>query len=333
METRRVRKGTVIAITVCLAQLTIAHLSIAQPSSDQPPAAKPLDHEVVLRQLGDNDPRAVEKAAQTLQEFQPKNQDELSNLAEAVKSALSVTRDAAAETALRLALGKLAASGAKDSPDWALETIEWGFESMSVTHKPSTPPEVFDAHARALEMVPGAAKELMLGNLDVALNLPETDPIERQRLKEFVTLTAEKMRTRELAVFLDALLQSEGDFLAKIEAPLEERLLRCYKNVKADLPINGDALVTWLEKHPGGPVEVDLTALDVLYSVGTTQGEATTKLVERLLTDAPSAIAMAQRFKDGKLDRRLLPTAKRALEQHQRRMPSDQIQQALRSLM
>src|SRR4029079_3780228 len=104
---------------------------------------------------------------------------------------------------LRLALGKLAAAS---PPEAALDLAEGGFESMSVTHRSSTPPEVFEAHVQALEMVPDAAKELMLGNLDVALNFPEADPNERQRLKEFVTLTAERMHTAELSKFLDALL-------------------------------------------------------------------------------------------------------------------------------
>ena len=106
---------------------------------------------------------------------------------------------------------------------------------------------VFDAHVRALEMVPGAAKELMIGNLDVALNMPEVEPQERQRLKEFVTLTAEAMRTRELAEFLDALLTGEEDLFAMIEAPLEVRLLACYQNVLVEPPIHADAVVRWID--------------------------------------------------------------------------------------
>ena len=296
-------------------------------------AAKPLAQEELLRLLADGDPNSLRQAAEAIQKSTPQNHDELLALAEAVKGALSSTRDAGAEVAVRLALGKLAAAGGKDAAEWSLDVAEWGFESMSVTLRPNTPPEVFEAHVRALEMVPGAAKELMLGNLDVALNFPEAELKERQRLKEFVTLTAEKMRTRELAVFLDALLRSEEDFFAKIEAPLEARLIACYKNVKADPPVHADAVVEWIEKHPGGPIEVELVALETIYSVGTTKGEAAAKLVERLLGDAPAVVAMAQHIADGRLDRKLLPSVKRALEQHLRRGPNADVQRALRQLV
>src|SRR5262249_25109897 len=156
-------------------------------------APKARDQEELLRLLGGDDPRLVQQAAEEFQKALPKSREALEAATEGVKSALGTTRDAKAERALRLALGKLAAAGVEDTPDWALDTVEWGFESMSVTHRPTTPPEVFEAHVRALEMVPGAARELMLGNLDVAINFPDVEPMERERLKEFVTLTAAGM--------------------------------------------------------------------------------------------------------------------------------------------
>ena len=87
---------------------------------------------------------------------------------------------------------------------------------------------------------PFAYLAMELGNLDVALNLPEADPKERQRIKEFVVLTAEALKTRELSDFLDALLTGEEDLFVKIEAPLESRLIACYQNVKTDPPINAE---------------------------------------------------------------------------------------------
>jgi hypothetical protein len=282
-------------------------------------------HAMLLALLSAQDPASVRDATAALQKSPPTKRDELIALAEAVKSSLASTRDAALERELRLALGTLAAAGVEDA-------AEWGFESMSVTHRRTTHPEVFDAHVRALEMVPGAAKELMIGNLDVAINLPEADPKERQRLKEFVTLTAEKMRTRELADFLDALLTGEDDLFVKIEAPLEARLIACYRNVKSDPPINTDALVKWLEKHPGGPPEIEIAALEVISTVGTTKKDFTSTLTERLLAQRTSAIQIGQRLAEGKIDRSLLPQVRAALEKHASMQPSDDIQRLLSKL-
>jgi hypothetical protein len=310
-----------------------------QPEKPGPPAAaadsrvKPLDQETVLRLLRDEKPAEVRRAAESLQQSVPKDREQLLEVAEGVKSALSTTRDADAEASLRLALGKLAAAGVKDAPDWSLETAEWGFESMSVTHRPNkTPRKVFEAHVQALEMVPGAAKELMIGNLDVALNMPEVEPQERQRLKEFVTLTAEGMRTRELAVFLDALLAGEEDLFVKIEAPLEVRLLACYQHIKAQPPIRADAVVQWLEKHPGGPDEVEIAALETVSLVGTTKADAASKLAERLLAKPENALIIAKRLIAGHLHKSLLPQAKAALERDLQKQPSDELRKALQDL-
>jgi hypothetical protein len=181
-------------------------------------------------------------------------------------------------------------------------------------------------------MVPGAAKELMIGNLDVALNFPDAEPKERQRLKEFVTLTAEAMRTRELAEFLDALLTGEEDLFVKIEGPLEVRLLACYRKVKVEPPINADAVVKWLEKHPGGPPEVEIAALETISLVGATKADAAAKVAERLLAKPENAIVIGRRLITGHLDKRLLPLVKEALGRHAAADQSGQVKSVLDDL-
>lgn len=295
-------------------------------------ADKRLDLETALRLLQGDKPADVRRAAESLQQSPPQEREKLEAATEGVKSALSTTRDADAEAALRLALGKLAAAGAGDAAEWALETVEWGFESMSVTHSAKTPRKVFESHVQALEMVSGAAKELMIGNLDVALNMESVELKERQRLKEFVTLTAEGMRTRELAVFLDELLTSDDDLFVKIEAPLEVRLIACYRNVKADPPIKADGVIRWLEKHPGGPPEVEIAALEIISLVGTTKADAASKLAERLLARPENAVAIAKRLVQGHVHKSLLPQVKAALEMHLQQKPSDEIRKALDDL-
>lgn len=294
-----IRGSNSISLAVLfLAGLPVATTALAQKS--------PVDHTRLLQLLSNDAPASQVEAAELIQKSVPQDREHLVEVCDAVKAALSSTRDNAAQCALRLALGKLAAAGIEDA-------AEWGFESMSVTHNSKTPPEVFAAHARALEMVPGAAKELMIGNLDVALNFPDADPKERQRLKEFVTLTAEDMKTRELSDFLDALLTGEEDLFVKIEAPLEVRLLACYQNVKADPPINADAVVQWLEKHPGGPPEVEIAALETISLVGTTDPDAPSKLATRLLEKPANAVTLARRLIAGRLPKKLKPQIENAL--------------------
>src|SRR5438093_561320 len=93
----------------CLA----ANLAAQQPASaaNPPPAnqpqAKTLDQADLLRRLHGDDPPSAREAAAAIQMAAPTNRDDLLALADAVKSALSTTRDAKAEAALRLALGKL----------------------------------------------------------------------------------------------------------------------------------------------------------------------------------------------------------------------------------
>jgi hypothetical protein len=306
--------------TVLLVQFVAVSIAVLGQGRLQAQPAK-LDQAEILQLLAEENPQSHRQAAEVIYARQPEEREALLMLADAVKAALSTSRDAAAQRSLRLALGKLAAAGVEDA-------AEWGFESMSVTHDKKTPPEVFAAHAQALEMVPGAAKELMIGNLDVALNFPDADPKERQRLKEFVTLTAEALKTRELAVFLDALLTGEEDLFVKIEAPLEARFLACYRNVKADPPINADAVITWLEKHPGGPPEVEIAALETISMVGTTDPDAPTKLGARLLQKPANALALAKSLLAGRLNKKLKPQ----IEAELRRLDNDEAKSLLTDL-
>jgi hypothetical protein len=202
-----------------------------------------------------------------------------------------------------------------NDPRWPVaDAAEWGFEATSVTHGPEDEPLCFRRPRGALEMVPGAAKELMLGNLDG--DQPDVGEPRSAADHEFVTLTAEAMRTRELADFLDALLRGEEDLFVKVEAPLEARLIACYQNVLVDPAINADAVIEWLDKHPGGPIEVEIAALETLSIVGTTKTEAFDKLTERLLAQPAAAVILAQRLVAGRLDRSLLPRIRDAVTRH-----------------
>jgi glucose/arabinose dehydrogenase len=286
-----------------------------------PHADKAMRHELCRLIQHEND-EIARLAANALGDNPPSDPEELSDIAEHLKGAYGRVSHAAAERAVQLALASLAAAGVADA-------AEWGFEATSVTHGPKMGRYTFDGHVRALERVPGAAKELLLGNLDVAINLDIVEPLERQRLKEFVTLTAESMRARELAEFLDALLRGEEDLFVKIEAPLEARLIACYQNVLVDPPITADAVIEWLEKHPGGPVEVEIAALETLAHVGTTKKEPFDKLTERLLAEPAAAAALAQRLVSGHLDRSLLPKVRAAMQGH---AASEQVERAAKLL-
>ncbi len=314
----------VLAVVWLLIGSSLGQTTFAQASnSDQDP---------LLRKLASDDANAVREAADEIAKSPPKDKERREAAAEAVKSALGTTRDAKAERALRLALGKLAAAGVEDAPDWALDTVEWGFESMSVTHRPTTPPDLFEAHVRALEMVPDAAKELMIGNLDVAINFPGVEPMERLRLVEFVALTAEGMRTKELAIFLDALLTGEDDLLAQLEPPMRTRFISCYKNVKAEEPINADAVIQWLDKHRDWSSDVGLAALETISSVGTSKKDAAAKLADRLLAKLENAEEIGRRIIAGKIDRSVLPQFKTAYERFSRTGSSAELRRIAKEL-
>jgi hypothetical protein len=206
-----------------------------------------------------------------------------------------------------LAHGKLAGN---------LDTAEWSFEATSVTYRPYMGPQVFAAHVRALEMTKNAARELLIGNLDVAVNFPDADRMEKERLKEFVAATAEAMRSRELAVFLDALLRGQDDLLAKLDPPHQTRLIAAYRNVQVEPPINADAVADWLDKHPGQPSEIELAALETMSLVGVSHREAITKLADRLLSKPETANEIARRLAAGQISSSLREPTAAALRKH-----------------
>ena len=292
-------------------------------------AASPLAdgavREALLKLLNAESSELRVVAAEAIGNAPPADMEELANVSDNVQYALGQARDPGLKRALHLTLGKLAAAGSTTA-------AEWGFEGTSVTWGPKLSPYVFDGHVRALELAPGAAKELMLGNLDVALNLDIVEFQERQRIKEFVIATAEAMRTRELADFLDALLRGEGDFLAKLEGPLEARLIAAYQNVLTIPPINADAVAEWIEKHPDGPVEVELAALETLSLVGTTKPDAVKNLAASLLKNPENAPLLAKSLLAGKLDRALQPQIVEALRPAAQSEPTGEAAGLLRQL-
>ena len=86
--------------------------------------------------------------------------------------------------------------------------------------------------------------------------------------------------------------------------------------MKADPAINADAVVQWLEKHPGGPPEIEIAALETISLVGTTKPGAAAQLAERLLAKPENAVIIGRRLKAGHVDRALLPQILQALEKH-----------------
>jgi hypothetical protein len=248
-------------------------------------------------------------AIDAIGDYPPQDKEAVQKQAEAMQYAHGGSRDPLTIRAVHLTLGKLAAAGSESA-------AEWSFEGTSVTFGPRLSPYVFDGHVRALELAPGAAKELMLGNLFVAIDFDITEFDERQRIKAFVVATAEAMRTRELADFLDALLRGEEDYLAKMESPLEARLIAAYQNVLTVPPIDADAVAEWIEKHPGGPAEVELAALETLSLVGTTKADAVPKLAASLLERPDTAKEVARRLISGRIGRALAPQVATALRQH-----------------
>jgi len=156
--------------------------------------------------------------------------------------------------------------------------------------------------------------------------------MERLRLVEFVTQTAEGMRTKELATFLDALLSGDEDLLAELEPPTRARLIACYKNVKSEKLFNADAVVQWLDKHPQWSSDVGLAAVETISVVGTTKKDAATKLVDKLLTKLENAEEVGRRLVAGKIDRSVLPQFQKAVERFSRTGSSAELRRVAKEL-
>jgi quinoprotein glucose dehydrogenase len=242
----------------------------------------------------DDQPDLQRLAADSLGDHAPDDAETQERIADAMEQKL-LLGPLPVRRSIYIALGKL---GTK------LDSVpEWIFEASSVTPDVHTNRYLFEGHVRAAETPKGWATELMLGNLEVALFDPNPEPEERQRLKKFVVATAEAMRTRELADFLDKTIRDETDYFSKLDGPLQARLLTAYQNVLVEPAIHADAVALWLEKHPASAPEVQLAAWQTLAKVGTSKPELTAGLAKTLLAS-------------GKFDPTLKPSVTAALERH-----------------
>ena len=244
--------------------------------------------------LEDENADIARLAAETIGEHLPEDKETQQRVADTMQQLL-LTAPLPVRRSLYIALGKL---GTK------LDTVpEWIFEATSVTPDVHTNPYLFEAHVRAAEMPPGWATELMIGNLEVALFDVNPEPQERVRLKKFVVATAEQMRTRELAGFLNKVIGDEKDYFSKLEAPLQARLLTAFQHVLVEPAIHADAIATWLARHPQASAEVQRAGWATLAKVGTSRPEP--------LTAAAKALVAG-----GKLDPTLKASVLAALERH-----------------
>jgi len=230
--------------------------------------------EACLELVLDEHPDLERLAADALGDHPPDDAETQSRIADVMEQKL-LLGPLPVRRSLYIALGKL---GTK------LDSVpEWIFEATSVTPDAQANRYLFDAHVRAVETPKGWATELLLGNLEVALFDPNPEPEERQRLKKFVVATAEAMRTRELADFLDKSIRDEEDYFSKLDGPLQARLLTAYQNVLVEPAINADAVAQWLAKHPSAAPEVQLAAWQTLAKVGTSKPELTIGLAKALV--------------------------------------------------
>jgi quinoprotein glucose dehydrogenase len=249
--------------------------------------------DALLTLVADKNADLARLAADAIGEHLPDDKLAQENLAGVMQQHL-LRSPPAVQRSLYLALGKL---GTK------LDTVpEWIFEATSVTPQVQANRHTFDGHVRAAEIPEGWAAELLIGNLDVALFDPNPEPEERQRLKLFVTKTAEAMRTKELAVFLDRLIRDEKDCFSKLDAPLQARLLAAYPNVLIEPPARVDAVALWLSKHPLAAAEVQQAAWETLATLG---------------TEKPDSLVIAAReLLAAKRDAKLKALAAKALDPH-----------------
>lgn len=279
--------------------------------------------EALLATLGGDEPNIQRLSADALGDHPLKAEEDRERLRESLRQHLLQPQPGVPRSML-LAHGKIAGT---------LEHAEWAYEATSVSHAWNMSPQVFDAHVRALEMTPGAPRDLLLGNLDVAINFADGEAKERERIKRFVVVTAESMRTRELALFLDALLRGEEDLLGRLDPPLQARLIATYRNVQVEPPIMADAVAEWLAKHPGTPADVDIAALETMSLVGTTKPESVTNLADRLLAQPDQAKEIARRYVVGRLGRQLQSRITEALRKHAKDDQTGEFSALLQSML
>ena len=249
--------------------------------------------EACLKLLGLKDPDLQRLAADALGDHLPEDKEIQQQIAGIMQQHL-LSASLPARRSLYIALGKLGTR---------LETVpEWIFEASSVTPDVHKNRHLFDGHVRAVEMPEGWATELLIGNLEVALFDPNPEPEERVRLKKFVVATAEAMRTRELADFLERVIRDDKDYFSKLEGPLQVRLLAAWQNVLVEPPVHADAVAQWLEKHPAAAAEVRQAAWHALAKVGTAKPDGISRLAGQMAKT--------------KIDPTLQPLVVQALERH-----------------
>jgi hypothetical protein len=325
---RRARHDASLASGIAARSTTIAYDDSRLPpvrAAALAVAAQLMDvtaFEALLLMLDHENADIQRLAADALGDHPPAADADLRRVIEALQQNLLASQPGVPRSRL-MAHGKLAGN---------VDAAEWAFEAVSVTYRPSMGSQIFDGHVRALEMTKDAGRDLLLGNLDVAINFPDADAKERERMKEFVVVTAESMRTRELAAFLDALLRGEADLLAKLDPPHQVRLIAAYRNVQVEPPINADAVAEWLEKHPGRPLDVELAALETLSLAGTTKPDAVTGLANRLLANPDHAKDVAARLLAGRLGRELQESIAAALRKHAENDKSGEIATLLKKV-
>jgi hypothetical protein len=251
-------------------------------------------------------------AAELLADHLPTDKPVQESLAAILQDRL-LSAPPAVQRSLYLTLGKL---GQK------LDTVpEWIFEATSVTRELQSDRIVFDGHIRATELPAGFGTELMLGNLEVALVDPNPEPAERFRLKQFVAATAEGMRTRELASFVERLIKDEAGFFSKLDSSVQSRILAAYGNLHLTPPLKADVVADWLATHPQASSEVQLAAARALARLGTAKPEPLVKLV-KLVAATPA----------GERDPQLVPLLEQALKPHVVAGQPEDVNAALESL-
>jgi quinoprotein glucose dehydrogenase len=236
--------------------------------------------DALLALVADKNADLARLAADAIGEHLPDDKMAQETIADVLQQQL-LRAPPAVQRSLYLALGKL---GRK------LDTVpEWIFEATSVTPQVQSNRHAFDGHVRAAEMPEGWATELLIGNLEVALFDPNPEPEERQRLKLFVTKTAEAMRTKELATFLDRTIRDEKDYFSKLDAPLQARLLVAYQNVLVEPAVRADAVALWLSKHPQAAGDVQLAAWETLAKLGTEKPDSLVVAAKAAVATKPAA--------------------------------------------
>ena len=169
-------------------------------------------------------------------------------------------------------------------------------------------------------MVPGAAKELMIGNLDVALNMlgcrnPKSGATQGV-LPSRSTAESDAGPARIGPNFSTPCSTTARMICSSRSVPLETRLLACYQHAKADPPITADAASF------SGSISI-LADPPRSRSPARNDRPAQGRQKKTPLPSSPSGCwrsrtmpSLAQRLIAGHLERSLLPQVNEALKRH-----------------